>query len=264
MQTIVRRSIRITLCAVPSDGSATALPVATVSPGLAAPCARPRSRCPASRRAASGRPRGGPRAAAGRPRSGSASASAALSASSRKPRSARVMRMTASSTCSSTWLSTRVEFRVWTSDSRSCCCSIQGNSAICSVRAVARRAGENFRVTLPSWICAPWRQLAPSAPWRRSRRRRAGCPGPRWRSRRPRRAMRACDLGDRRLGQAEVVVAGAAERVGRAASGSRSSPAGCRARPRAAPTERLAPQWAQRCASGPFSPLHFGHSMGAR
>ncbi len=32
MHTIVRRSIMITLCAVPSAGSATALPVATVSP----------------------------------------------------------------------------------------------------------------------------------------------------------------------------------------------------------------------------------------
>ena len=47
-----------------------------------------------------------------------------------------------------------------------------------------------------------------------------------------------------------------------AGSGSRSSRAGCRARPRAAPTERLPPQCAQRWASGAFSPAHFGHSMG--
>ena len=69
------------------------------------------------------------------------------------------------------------------------------------------------------------------------------------------------DLGDRRLGQAEVVVAGAAHACRRAASGSRSSRAGCRAPPPARATERLPPQCAQRWASGSFSPAHFGQSM---
>ena len=84
----------------------------------------------------------------------------APSTSSRKPRSARVICMTASSTCSRTWLRTRVEFRAWTRESRSCCCSIQGSSAICSVEP-SPVMGENFRVTLPSWIWAPGRELAP-------------------------------------------------------------------------------------------------------
>jgi hypothetical protein len=63
--------------------------------------------------------------------------------------------MTASSTCSNTWFRTRVEFRVCTRESRSCCCSIHGNSPTWSVLpSLGRR--ENFRVTLPSWMCAPW------------------------------------------------------------------------------------------------------------
>ena len=142
MQTIVRRSMRMTLWAWPSEGSATALPVATVSPvssarrtteverpvissgeGGAAPPRPTRTRRPATDGMAGG-------------------VRASPSTRSRKPRSARVICMTASSTCSRTWLRTRVELRACTRERRSCCCSIQGSSAICSVAPSPADGGE--------------------------------------------------------------------------------------------------------------------------
>ena len=60
-------------------------------------------------------------------------------------RSARVMRITASST----WLSTRVALSVWTSESSGCCCSTQGNSASLAVTPASLLSSENFSVTLP-------------------------------------------------------------------------------------------------------------------
>jgi hypothetical protein len=62
--------------------------------------------------------------------------------------------MTASRTCSNTWFKTRVEFRVWTRDKSSCCCSTHGNSAIWAVECSVP-SWENFKVTLPSWTCEP-------------------------------------------------------------------------------------------------------------
>jgi len=47
-----------------------------------------------------------------------------------------------------------VELSVWTRESRSCCCSTQGNSAIWAVECSVA-SEENLRVTFPSWIWQP-------------------------------------------------------------------------------------------------------------
>ena len=64
------------------------------------------------------------------------------------------MCMIASVTCSSTGLSTSVALSVWTSCSRSCCCSTHGSFAMAPV-ALSLPSGENLSVTLPSWIWDP-------------------------------------------------------------------------------------------------------------
>ena len=71
-----------------------------------------------------------------------------------KPRSAPVICMMASVTCSSTGLSTSVALSVCTSCSSNCCCSTHGSLAIAPV-ALSLPSGENLSVTLPSWTWAP-------------------------------------------------------------------------------------------------------------
>ena len=124
----------MTLLAMASAGSATALPRGH---RLAAGhrLAHDGGRDTLDLRERDRRPSGrGPRAGGARPRTrtGRPGTSRRPAGGSRARR--RVMRMTASRTCSSTWLRTRVEFRVCTRESRSCCCSIHGNSATWSVQ----------------------------------------------------------------------------------------------------------------------------------